>query len=126
LVVSSVIIKMEPAKEEGLVDEDDDPTLKIDCPHLPSATYRVEFAGIKLSKECYTCKDESCNSICLTCRGVYCITTHLEEHVTEEEHPLTFSLSDLTVYCHVCKAEVSGHSLEGVFSHFADQQLDGL
>ena len=96
--------------------------LKIDCPHMPEETYRVEYAGMTLDKECVECSKNAGNHVCLGCRNTYCFE-HMKAHYADAEHHIGFNLEDLSSYCFTCGEEVSGQALEGVFSYFADCEL---
>ena len=85
---------------------------KLDCPHIGVDSNlqgvisdSLEEFTLSISNPCENCRDLSENWICLACRNNYCsryVFGHAAEHYEQSRHPLSLSISDLSVWCYEC------------------------
>lgn len=71
-------------------------------------TYNL-FSAIDHKSECLECRTAIENWVCLLCFGTFCsrfINEHNVLHSVSSDHPLTLSLSDLSVWCYKCEAYI--------------------
>lgn len=85
------------------------------CPHLETATSASIPISIDVQKaSCEECGHVGENWICLICLSVHCsryVNEHMLIHGTVNEHPLTLSFSDISVWCYKCNDYVDNPKL---------------
>ncbi|XP_058127858.1 histone deacetylase 6 [Anopheles ziemanni] len=85
------------------------------CPHLKLLQPETAPSAIDYRAPCSDCSAEGENWVCLICFGVYCgryVQEHMLRHGTEtENHPLTLSFADLSVWCYGCDAYIDHPAL---------------
>uniref|UniRef100_A0AAG5DL14 Protein deacetylase HDAC6 n=1 Tax=Anopheles atroparvus TaxID=41427 RepID=A0AAG5DL14_ANOAO len=86
-----------------------------DCPHLRLLQPEAAPAAIDTRTPCRDCSAETENWICLICFNVYCgryVQEHMLRHGTDtENHPLTLSFADFSVWCYGCDAYIDHPAL---------------
>lgn len=85
------------------------------CPHLELLHPEKAPESIDHKSECTECHTVIENWICLICFKVFC-SRYINEHshlhfLSYNQHPLTLSFSDLSVWCYVCEAYVDNPQL---------------
>ncbi|XP_008555902.1 histone deacetylase 6 isoform X1 [Microplitis demolitor] len=89
-----------------------------DCPHLELIA-DVPPQGIDINSPCKECNSTAENWICLHCYSVNCarnINQHAILHGQNEDHPMTLSFTDLSVWCYGCEAYVDNPRLHAAKS----------
>ncbi|XP_032527662.2 histone deacetylase 6 isoform X2 [Danaus plexippus] len=84
------------------------------CPHLDMLHAVPEGVHFQQGVQCVSCDHVEENWVCLHCYITACgrhVNGHMQDHFKAAQHPLSLSLSDLSVWCSVCDAYVDNHLL---------------
>ena len=85
------------------------------CPHLDTVTSEPVPTNIDVHKaSCEECGHVGENWICLICLTIHCsryVKEHMLIHGTENEHSVTLSFSDISVWCYTCNDYIDNPKL---------------